>query len=64
MLTPRLGAIGAAMALLLGSIVTETLVALATFRAVAAMPAGATLDPGAFDKKGRKRGAGNSASPV
>jgi O-antigen/teichoic acid export membrane protein len=43
-LTPRFGAIGAAMALLAGSLVTETLLALVTFRAVAQMPPGTMLE--------------------
>jgi O-antigen/teichoic acid export membrane protein len=43
-LTPRFGALGAAMALLAGSLVTETLLALLTFRAVAKMPPGTRLD--------------------
>ena len=44
MLTPLYGAIGAAMALLVGSLVTETMLAVVTFRAVARMPPGMMLE--------------------
>jgi hypothetical protein len=38
-LTPLYGAVGAAMALVIGGLVTETLLAIVSFRAVASAPA-------------------------
>jgi O-antigen/teichoic acid export membrane protein len=51
MLTPVYGAVGAAIALFLGGLVTETLLAIASFHAVATTPPDTRLDPDFFGKQ-------------
>jgi O-antigen/teichoic acid export membrane protein len=61
-LTPIHGAIGAAIALCLGGLVSETLLAIATFRAVATTPPDTRLDPDFFGQKKKGRAAATDAA--
>lgn len=60
-LTPLYGAIGAAMALFAGGLVTETLLALACFHAVATAPADTRVDAAIF---GKRKGASDESEAV